>query len=77
MARSRFDGPSLFAPVLPDGFLYQSDFLSDTEEADLMATIETRSLGRTSFVGTLRNGGLWLTEEVTNLAIGAWPLPRI
>jgi alkylated DNA repair dioxygenase AlkB len=51
MARSRFDGPSLFAPELPDGFLYQSDFLSDTEEADLMAMIETLEFGAYEFRG--------------------------
>jgi alkylated DNA repair dioxygenase AlkB len=51
MARSRFDGPSLFAPVLPDGFLYQADFLSEIEEADLMAMIETLEFGAYEFRG--------------------------
>ena len=47
MPAKKFANPT----VLPEGFLYQSDFLSDGEEADLLRTIETLQFGAYDFRG--------------------------
>jgi alkylated DNA repair dioxygenase AlkB len=41
MAAKKFAHPT----VLPEGFLYQPDFLSESEEADLLRTTETLEFG--------------------------------
>ncbi len=47
MPSKRFADPT----DLPEGFLYQPNFLSETEEADLLGTIETLEFGAYDFRG--------------------------
>jgi hypothetical protein len=47
MAAKKFANPT----VLPGGFLYQPDFLSAGEEADLLRTIETLQFDAYDFRG--------------------------
>jgi alkylated DNA repair dioxygenase AlkB len=47
MRSKRFANPA----ELPPGFLYQPNFLSETEEADLLQTIETLEFGAYDFRG--------------------------
>jgi alkylated DNA repair dioxygenase AlkB len=51
MPSKRFADPSPNPAELPPGFLYQPNFLSETEEADLMRTIETLEFGTYDFRG--------------------------
>jgi hypothetical protein len=56
MPSKRFADPA----DLPPGFLYHPNFLSGTEEADLLRTIETLELGAYDFRGYIakcRAGG--------------------
>jgi alkylated DNA repair dioxygenase AlkB len=51
MPSKRFADPSSNPAELPPGFLYQPNFLSETEEADLLRTIETLEFGAYDFRG--------------------------
>jgi alkylated DNA repair dioxygenase AlkB len=51
MPSKRFADPSSNPAELPLGFLYQPNFLSETEEADLLRTIETLEFGAYDFRG--------------------------
>jgi alkylated DNA repair dioxygenase AlkB len=47
MSATKFAHPT----VLPEGFLYQPDFLSESEEAKLLRTVETLQFGAYDFRG--------------------------
>jgi alkylated DNA repair dioxygenase AlkB len=47
MSAKKFAHPT----VLPEGFLYQPDFLSESEEAELLCTVETLQFGAYDFRG--------------------------
>jgi alkylated DNA repair dioxygenase AlkB len=51
MPSKRFADPSFNTAELPPGFLYQPNFLSEMEEADLLRTIETLEFGAYDFRG--------------------------
>jgi len=72
MPTRRFANPEKW----PEGFLYQSNFLSETEQAGLLRTFEGLEFGAYDFRGTLLSGGWWLMEEAMSRARGVWRLRR-